>query len=172
MYVPQPVRKQRKAIAITQGSPAQKGFRKGYQSFVQDSRTPLDALSDLTNATLEQDNLPRPRPSLVLMGEQPLGTVLGVGTYIDTTTGTPVSYDISMQVVGGVGKVHYRKDGETWVVAGGTNAYDDEAKVNFCQSGGRVYISNGVDNMSYFNIATGNMVIYSALSTPNTTGNS
>lgn len=168
MFTPQAVRKQRKAIAVTQGSPSQKGFKKGYQSFVQDSRTPLDALSDLTNATLEQDNLPRPRPSLVLMGEQPLGTVLGVDTYIDTTTSTPVKYDISMQVIAGVGKVHTRKDGEAWVAAGGTNAYDDTAKVNFCQSGGRVYISNGVDNMSYFNISTGNMVIYSALTTPGT----
>lgn len=168
MYSPQAVKKQRKQIAVTQGSPAQKGWKRGYQSFVQDSRTPLDALSDLTNATLEQDNLPRPRPSLVLMGEQPLGLVLGVGTYIDTTGSTPQKYDISMQVISGVGKVHTRKDGETWVEAGGTNAYDDEAIVNFCQSGGRVYISNGVDNMSYFNISTGDMVVYSALSTPST----
>ena len=168
MFTPDVVKKKRKVISITQGSPRGKGFVKGYQSFVQDSRTPLDALSDLTNATLDQDNLPRPRPSLVPMGEQPLGTALGFGTYIDTSTGSPVKYDISMQVIAGVAKVHTRKDGETWVAAGGTNAYDATATVNFCQSGKRVYISNAVDNMSYFNIETGNMVIYSALSTPGT----
>jgi len=169
MFQPQPVRKRRKEINITQGAPSAKGFKRGYQSFVTDSRTPLDALSDLTNATLDQDNLPRPRPSLVLMGEQPLGTGLGFSTYIDTSTGTPVKYDISMQVIGGVGKVHYRKDGEAWTEATGAgNSYSQTAIVNFCQSGNRVYISNGVDNMSYFNIATSAIVVYSALATPST----
>lgn len=168
MFTPKPIQKSRKVINLTQGSPSSKGFRKGYQSFVTDSRTPLDALNDLTNATLEQDNLPRPRPSLVLMGEQPLGTGLGFGTYIDTTTSVPVKYDISMQVIAGVGKIHYRKDGETWVAASGSNSYDDEATVDFCQSGKRVYISNGVDNMSYFDIATGAVVTYTSLTTPGT----
>lgn len=168
MFTPQAIPKQRKNIAITQGAPSQKGFRKGYMSFTQDSRMALDALADLTNATLDQDNLPRPRPSLILMGEQPLGTGLGFSTYINTTTGVAVKYDISMQVIGGVGKVHYRKDGAVWVAAGGTNSYSATASVNFCQSGGRVYISNGVNKMSYFNTATNNMVVYTPLTTPST----
>lgn len=166
MYSPKPTQKVRKAINITQGSPKGNGFRKGYMSFTQDSRMALDALADLTNATLDQDNLPRPRPSLVLMGEQPLGTGLGFSTYIDTTTGVPVKYDISMQVIAGVGKIHTRKDGETWVAATGTNTFDDEATVNFCQSGKRVYISNAVNSMSYFDIALGQVVSYTALTTP------
>ncbi len=169
MYQAQPVQKKRRELNITQGAPDSNGYKKGYQSFVTDSRTPLDALSDLTNATLEQDNLPRPRPSLVLMGQQPLGTILGVGTYIDTTTGSPVKYDISMQVIGGVGKIHTRKDGDTWVAATGAgNSYSQTATVNFCQSGNRVYISNAIDTMSYFNIATGAIVTYTALATPST----
>jgi hypothetical protein len=64
MFTPEPIRKKRKQISITQGSPSNQGFKRGYQSFVTDSRMPLDALSDLTNMTLDQDNLPRPRPSL------------------------------------------------------------------------------------------------------------
>lgn len=169
MYIPEPVKKKRKAISLTQGAPSGKGFKKGYQSFVTDSRTPLDALSDLTNATLDQDNLPRPRPSLVLMGEQPLGTILGISTFIKNVSGTPEKWDISMQVIAGVGKVHIRKDGETWVEATGVaNSYDDEATVNFCQSGGRVYVNNAVDSMSYYDIATGDVIAYTALSTPST----
>lgn len=169
MFQPQPIKKRRREINITQGSPDKGGFKGGYQSFVTDSRTPLNALSDLTNATLDEDNLPRPRPSLILSGEQPLGTGLGFGTYIDTSTGTPVMYDISMQVIGGVGKVHTRKDGETWVAATGVgNSYSSTAVVNFCQSGKRVYISNGSNNMSYFDIETGAIVVYSALATPST----
>ena len=166
MYNPKPTPKRRKQIDVTQGSPAQGGFRKGYQSFVTDSRTPLDALNDLTNATLDQDNLPRPRPSLMLFGEQPLGTVLGVGTFIKTVAGVPEKWDISMQVIGGVGKVHTRKDGNTWVAATGTNSYDATAQVNFCQTGDRVYVSNAVNAMSYYNNATDAMVVYTALGTP------
>lgn len=166
MFSPKSTKKVRREINITQGSPKSGGFKKGYMSFTQDSRMALDALADLTNATLDQDNLPRPRPSLVLYGEQPLGTLIGASTYIDTTTGVPVKYDISMQVIAGVGKIHYRKDGDTWVAATGVNAFDQTATVNFCQSGGRVYISNAVDNMTYFDIATTSVVAYNSLSTP------
>lgn len=170
MYQLTPVnRKRRRKIDITQGSPRQGGFKKGYQSFVTDSRMPLDALADLTNCTLDQDNLPRPRMSLILFGEQPLGTVLGVGTYIKIEAGRPVKYDISMQVIAGEGKIHTRKDGGTWVAATGAgNIYDENARVNFCQSGNRVYISNATDTMSYYDIATDAIVVYTALATPST----
>lgn len=161
-------RSKRRLINVTQGAPSDKGFKKGYQSFVTDSRMPLDALADMTNVTLDQDNLPRPRPSLVLHGEQPLGTVLGMGTFIKIVSGQPEKWDISVQVIAGVGKIHTRKDGDTWVAAGGVNAYDDEATVNFCQSGNRVYVSNGVNAMSYYDIDTDATVEYTALATPGT----
>jgi hypothetical protein len=166
MFVPQAKRKARKPINITQGAPSGNGFKKGYQSFVTDSRMPFDALADLTNATLDQDNLPRPRQSLILHGEQPLGTMLGAGTFIKIVAGHPEKWDISMQVIAGVGKIHVRKDGDTWVAATGTNTYDDEATVNFCQSGKRVYVSNASNAMSYYDITTGATVEYTALTTP------
>lgn len=166
MFAPKASGKKRKQIAITQGSASQKGFKKGYTSFVTDSRMPFDALADMTNVTLDQDNLPRPRESLVLYGEQPLGTVIGAGTFIKIVSGVPEKWDISVQVIAGVGKVHVRKDGNTWVAATGTNAYNSTAIVNFCQSGNRVYISNGVDDMSYYNINTGATVTYTSLATP------
>jgi len=166
MFVPQPKPKARKEIHIVQGAASGGGFKKGYQSFVTDSRMPFDALADLTNATLDQDNLPRPRESLVLHGEQPLGLMLGVGTFIKIVAGVPQKWDISMQVIAGVGKIHVRKDGATWVAATGANAYSATAIVNFCQSGKRVYVSNASNAMSYYNITTGATVEYVALATP------
>ena len=160
--------KKRRAIDITQGAPSQGGFKKGYQSFVSDSRTPLDALNDMTNATLDQDNLPRPRESLVLFGEQPTGTILGAGTFVKVVAGQPEMWDIFMMVSGGVGKVCVRKNGATITAAGGTNSYSTTATATFCQSGNRVYVSNASDKMSYYNILTGNMVVYSSLATPAT----
>lgn len=168
MFTPRQSTKKRKQIAITQGAPSGGGFKKGYMSFTTDSRMAFDALADLTNATLDQDNLPRPRPSLVLHGEQPLGTMLGVATFVKIVSGVPEKWDISVQVIAGVGKVHVRKDGDTWVAATGTNNYSQTATVNFCQSGDRVYISNGVDEMSFYNILTGATVEYTALATPST----
>ena len=162
-------KKRRKQVSITQGGPAQSGFKKGYMSFVTDSRMPFDALADLTNMTLDQDNLPRPRPSLVEFGEQPLGTVIGIGTFIKIVSGVPEKSDISMQVIAGVGKVHVRKDGGTWTAATGAgNSYDDEAVVNFAQSASRVYVSNGENAMSYYDINTGAIVVYTSLTTPST----
>ena len=169
MYTLRPVAaKRRRRIDITQGAPSGGGFKRGYQSYVTDSRMPLDALADLTNSTLDQDNLPRPRPSLVEYGSQPLGTGLGFSTFIKIASGQPEKWDISMQVIAGVGKVHVRKDGGAWVAATGTNTLDGTTVASFCQSGNRVYVSNGVDNMTYYNIATGATVEYSALSTPAT----
>lgn len=166
MFRPSPKPKSRKPINLIQGGPQMGGFKKGYQSFVTDSRMPIDALADLTNADLDQDNLPRPRPSLILYGSQPLGAVIGMGTFIKIVAGKPEKWEISMQVIAGVGKIHVRKDGGLWVAAGGSNTYSSTAIVNFCQTGNRVYVSNGSDAMSYYDIAAGNVIKYVALLTP------
>ena len=167
MFQPKPVKPNKRNIEIVQGSPKQRGFKRGYLSFVQDSRMPIDGLSDLTNAELDQDNLPRPRPSLILFGEQPLGDVLGISTFIKINSGSPEKWDISMQNISGTGKIHIRKDGGTWVPSShADNSFDSSADVNFCQSGSRVYISNGVNAMSYYDIETGDIVKYSSLSNP------
>lgn len=164
MFVPQQQKKARKAVDIKQTK-----FNKGYISTLADSRIPNDALSDTTNITLEQDGLPRPRPSLVAYGQDLLGTCIGMGTFTKLVAGVPERWEISMQVIGGVGKVHVRKDGETWTAAGGAgNTYDDEAWCMFTQTNDRVYVSNATDAMSYYNISTGNMVVYTALATPGT----
>lgn len=125
---------------------------------------PKDALAAMTNMWLTQDGLPTPRPSLIRYGEQPLGTVLGIDTFNKDVSGAPERWEISMQVISGVGKIHVRKDGDTWDEVGGT--YDDEAPVTFAQTGKRVYIGNGVDAMSYYDIATDAIVTYTALTTP------
>lgn len=166
MFVPKNTPKKRKIIELIQGSPGQGGFQLGYQSLVTESRTSLKALSDMTNADLDQDNLPRPRPSLVLFGSQPLGPIIGIGTFIKIVSGVPEKWDISMQVIGSVGKIHVRKDGGDWVVAGGTNSYNKDAIVNFCQSGNKVFVSNATDYMSFYTISTGNVTFYSSLATP------
>lgn len=167
MFVPKATQTKKRAINIVQGSADQKGFKKGYMSFVTDSRMPVDALADLTNATLDQDNLPRPRESLVLWGGQPLGKMLGASTFVKLVSGVPEKWDISMQVISSVGKICIRKDGGDWVaIVDADNSYSNTARVNFCQSGKRVYPSNGKNSMSYYDIDAGTVVKYTTLATP------
>ena len=170
MFTPPARQKRKEPIDVSQAS-----FPKGYVSTLADSRTPADALVDMTNMTLEQDSIPRPRPPLVPYGSVMLGTCIGIGTFHKMVAGVPEKWEISMQVITGAGKVHIRKDGGAWTAITGT--FDDEAWTTFTQIGrttsagaisNRVYISNAVDNMSYYDIDAGTIVTYSALSTPGT----
>lgn len=145
----------RKVINVHQNK-----FPKGYISTYANSRRPLDSFSDMTNMEIVQDNVARPRPPLVPYGEQPEYTVIGRGTY--TYNGARVV--LFMLNVAGVGKVYKQTDGGTITLIGGT--YSSTAWAGFCQSAGKVYIYNGVDELSYLNLATNSIVVYTALTTP------
>jgi hypothetical protein len=162
VFTPPKTQKKRRVINIQQ-----KKFIKGYISTLADSRIPNDGLADTLNMTIEQDGLPRPRPSTIRYGEQPLGTVLGMGKFTKIVSGQPEYWEISMQVISGVGKIHVRKDGNTWVaVADSDNTYDDEAWTMFTQTNNTVYMSNGVDAMSFYDVNTGQITKYTSLTTP------
>lgn len=162
MFTPAKGQKKRAPVNIEQTK-----FNKGYISTLADSRIPNDGLADTLNISIEQDGLPRPRPSLVRYGEQPLGAVIGMGKFTKIVSGVPEYWEISMQVISGVGKLHIRKDGDTWVeVVDADNSYDSAAWTMFTQTNNAVYISNGVDNMSFYDINAGTITKYSALATP------
>lgn len=164
-YSPQPSTKRRPQINVEQTK-----WLKGYVSALAESRIPRDGLADMTNMIIEQDGLPRPRPSLAAYGEELLGECIGIGTFTKTVIGTTAvieRWEISMQVISSVGKVHIRKDGGAWtVIVDSDNSYDETAQVNFTQGNNRVYVSNGVNTMSYYDINAGTIVAYTALATP------
>lgn len=129
-------------------------------STIANSRRPIDSFSDLTNIEIVQDSIPRPRPSLVAYGTQPSYTVVGRGKY----KYNGVRYEIFMLDVAGVGKVYTRTDGGAFTLIGGS--YTTSVWTRFCQSYNKVYIYNGTDKLSYFNLATSTLVTYTALATP------
>jgi len=158
MYSPnrnRPKRKTRRPVNISQHD-----FAKGYISTYANSRRPLDSFADLMNMELVQDSIPRPRPSLVAYGTQPTLPVIGRGKY----TKNKVRYEIFMLNDSGVGKVYTRQDGGAFTLIGGSYSVTEWA--GFVQSNNRVYIFNGVDKLSYFNIPTSTIVVYTPLSTP------
>jgi hypothetical protein len=116
----------------------------------------------MTNMELVEDNIVRPRPPLVLYGTQPPYPVIGRGKYrYNGSRG-----QLFMLNVSGTGRIYKQVDGGSWTLIGGTNAYDDEAWAGFVQSKNRVYVWNGVNNLSYVDLATSATVEYTALATP------
>jgi len=156
-YPSVPQKSNRKVIDISQNT-----FAKGYISTFDNSRRPRDSLSDMTNVSLEQDGVARPRPPLVLYGTQPAYTVVGRGNYrYNGSRGL-----LFMFVVAGVGTIYSQVDGGVFTLIGGANAYDDEAWAGFRQSKNRVYVFNGVNNTTYIDLTTMATVEYTALATP------
>jgi hypothetical protein len=138
----------------------QNKYPKGYVSTIPNSRRTLDSLSDMTNMCIELDNTPRPRPPLVRYGTQPANPIIGRGNY----RWNGVRGMLFMQNVGGVGKVYSQTDGGAMSLIGGT--FSSTAWAGFCQSSGRAYIFNGVDNLAYVDLATMTIVTYTSLATP------
>lgn len=158
-YQPSKVAKKsnRKVIDISQNE-----FSKGYISTIDNSRRPQNSLSDLTNMELVQDNIVRPRPPLVRYGTQPPYPVVGRGKY----RYNGVRGQLFMLNVAGVGKIYSQVDGGSFVLIGGVNAYAVSGWAGFVQSKNRVYVFDGVTNLSYIDLTTMATVEYVALATP------
>lgn len=148
-------RKARKEVNIHQNK-----WLKSYISTIDDSRRPTDSLSDMTNIELVQDGVLRPRPPLVEYGTQPTNTVIGRGAFNQDGD----RYLMFMQDVSGTGKIYKQKDGGAFTLIGGT--YDDTAWAMCVQNKGRLYVYNGVDNLSYVNLTDDSIVTYTTLTTP------
>lgn len=141
---------------------SQDEFSGGYVSAISNSRRPANSLSDMTNMEITQDNIPRPRPPLVRYGTQPANTIIGRGKYrYAGKRGL-----LFMMNVGGTGKIYYQEDGGAFTLVGGANSYDATAWAGFVQSKNRVYVFNGVNNLTYINLATWATVEYSSIATP------
>lgn len=148
-------RKARKQIDIHQNS-----FSKAYVSTIDDSRRPTDSLSDMTNMELVQDNVVRPRPPLVRYGTQPAYTVIGRGKFRQDGE----RYLLWMLDTGANGELYKQKDGGAFTSLGGT--YDDEAWASCVQAVSRLYVYNGVDNLTYVDLTDDSVNTYTALATP------
>lgn len=148
-------RKARRKVNLHQNK-----FSKAYISTVDDSRRPLDSLSDMTNMEIVQDNVVRPRPPLIRYGTQPSNTIVGRGQ---------IRYGGSrsllwMQDDSGTGKIYKQTDGGSFSLLGGS--FDNEAWAGFVQSKARAYVYNGVDNLAYVDLTDDSISTYTSLSTP------
>lgn len=147
-----------------------RSWPKGTFTDYDDGRTPEEALRSSGNVILDQDATIRPRPSLMLYGTQPTGTILGeVFEFVKSTSTGTENYEIAMQNVAGTTRPYVRKDGGAWVATTG-KTYDVDARTHFCQVDDKVLIMNGEDTLSYLDIDTVGTTYtttpFTALSTP------
>lgn len=150
-------RKERREINVHQNK-----FPKGYISTIDNSRRPLDSLSDMTNMEVVQDNVVRPRPPLVQYGTQPSNTIIGR---------IPVRYNgqrkmFFMMDTAGTGKLYSQTDGGAYSLIGTGGSYSNTAWAGGVQAKNRVYVYNGISNLTYVDLPTNNITTYTALTTP------
>lgn len=145
-----------------------KNFLKGTVTAYDDGRTPAEGLRSSGNVMLTQDGTVRPRPSLTLYGPQPTGTILGEIFEFRARSGTTMTnWMITLQNVSGTTNVFIAKgEDTTWTKVTPAITYDNSASAHFFQVADKVIITNGVNNLSYLDIATTTVVQFTALTTP------
>lgn len=148
-------RKARREVNIHQNR-----WTKGYISTIDNSRRDTQSFSDLTNMEVVQDYVVRPRPPLVPYGTQPSKTVIGRTNirYTDTRS------IIWMMDDAGTGKLYKQTDGGSFTTIGGS--YNNTAWAMGVQAKAKLYIYNGVNNLSYINLADNSVNLYTSLTTP------
>ena len=148
-------RKARREVNVHQNR-----WNKGYISTIDNSRRDTQSFSDLTNMEIVQDYVVRPRPPLVKYGVQPDKPVIGR---------TNIRYNDTRSIIwmmddAGTGKLYKQTDGGAFTSIGGT--YDSSAWSMGVQAKAKLYMYNGVNNLSYIKLSDNSVNTYTSLATP------
>lgn len=148
-------RKARREVNVHQNR-----WKKAYISTIDNSRRDTESFSDLTNMEIVQDYVVRPRPPLVKYGVQPDKPVIGR---------TNIRYNDTRSIIwmmddAGTGKLYKQTDGGAFTSIGGT--YDSSAWSMGVQAKAKLYMYNGVNNLSYIKLSDNSVNTYTSLATP------
>lgn len=146
-----------KAFAITIDN-----FGKGVMTLFNTTRLPQEAVAESQNMFLDQDGVWTTRPGTTSYG-QTLTTPIDGGTSF-----TKYNSNGTMNTYVGVidnGSFKYSSDGGTWTTVSGAT-WTTGNPVSMKQIKSRLYISNGVDALAYYDIVAGTLNVFTALSTP------
>lgn len=137
--------------------PIHDNFGVGVMTLVEEARIPVKGAKEATNLYQVQDGVYATRP-----GSAYYGQVMPNGKSIDGAT-QYVKSDGTTELIAVAGTVYKCTDGGTWTaVSGGT--FTEGETCTFCQFKGRLFIVNGVDELSYYDGT--NIVTYTAISAP------
>lgn len=137
-------------------------FRGGTKTLLDESRTPKDSVTVSTNMMLDQDGVWVPRPGSAPYGQTLTGPVDGMGRAIKYNSDGSIT---SLLLVIDNGSLKTSQDGGAWTTVSG-KTWTTGKPAQLTQINSRVYITNGVDRLAYYDVNLGTIVTYTALSTP------
>jgi hypothetical protein len=136
-------------------------FKGGTVTLTDESRIPQTAVSTATNMMLDQDGIWRVRYGSQVYGKTLTGPIDGIGTAIKyNSDGTTVSTLLAIDN----GALKTSIDGGNWTTVSG-NTWTTGKTAKLIQINSRVYITNGYDKLSYYDVVAGTIVTYAALGT-------
>ena len=136
-------------------------FKGGTVTLTDESRIPQTAVSTATNMMLDQDGIWRVRYGSQVYGKTLTGPIDGIGTAIKyNSDGTTVSTLLAIDN----GALKTSIDGGNWTTVSG-NTWTTGKTAKLIQINSRVYITNGYDKLSYYDVVAGTIVTYTALGT-------
>lgn len=129
----------------------------------------LEALSTIGagNVACSGTALPSSAITLTFQGALANIDVSSITSTSSLTGGTSPTVSVSDVAGGGLrGIIHIRKDGGSWSAPDTDTRYSPTAEVSFAQAAKRVYLANGSDNLSFFDIDTSTITPYTQISSP------
>lgn len=126
-----------------------------------------DALKSSANMVLEQNGIVRPRPSLTKYGPEPMGEIIGELFECKVMSGTTATfYLVSMQIVNNDAYICYCKGEDNSWTRITTKAYSKTAPAHYVHIGDKILVMNGVDPLSYIDLANWTITSFTKLSDP------
>ena len=137
-------------------------FKAGTQTLLDDSRIPQTGVKTSQNMMLDQDGICRIRDGSQVYGQSLTGPIDGGGTIVKyNADGTTTSWLLVIDN----GTLKRSADGGAWTSISG-KTYTIGYPAQLLQVKSRVYITNGKDALSYYDIALDSIVTYVALAVP------
>lgn len=141
-------------------------FAGGYNSYVEEADAPQNVVVEASNVMLEQNGKWKPRYGTQVYGSAFTGPVTGA-----PNQGQDIVYNGTRYIpIIDNGTFKYSTGGSwTSITVDSTGAaisWSTSVWTEMVQHRNRVYISNGVDDLCYWDLATLTLVNYTALSTP------
>lgn len=154
---------------VSGGAPAVKpvnilNFKRGFNSFLDNVRRDPNSLDKADNLMLVQDGIPKNRWGTRNYGDEIPGEVCdGDSTFSKYNRETGLIEDWLISVVDG--KVFVSRTGKNWKEVAG-DKLEIGHEVSFLNIENKVFISNGHDNMTFYDIEANEVFRYTPLSTP------
>lgn len=137
-------------------------FNKGVMTIFDETRVPDGAVYQAQNMYLDQDGVWTTRPGSTPYGASLTTPIDGATSFVkynsDGTTNTYIAVIDN-------GAFKYSSDGGSWTTVSG-NTWTTGKPVCFKQSGSYLWIANGYDKISYYNITAGTLNTFTQRSAP------